>query len=384
MMSLGSRSSSKESEPFGLAGVCLSPAGHHRCVVGSLQSKGPSTTIAGERLTMQLCSFLLLIAPASQAFTIAPRLSSKVWPLSSTTIDTEATPATSTPQETVLSVAEKYKNEFGLFLVDKAAKLEIAQAVEELEAKTTIETIDPEALLGSWDLVCTMSTSTPGIDTNRLLPGPLKEWTDRVSSTANQYVTVQQKIRTDGSNDTVAIDRVDHVISYQPPPVLSEFLEKANVPKPLQSLLRNLDTAASSVSESKLILIHKASLTDELNPKDISLQLQSVVWNVAGNNSTYLDPNGKDITSINLPLSEFLGSGTFTTTYLDDTLRIARGKQGPLEVLRIFTKTPFVPDVMGVEDIPDAEIIEDIIMAEDATDADDDDAVPSDVGEAGP
>lgn len=106
-----------------------------------------------------------------------------------------------------------------------------------------------------------------------------------------------------------------------------------NIPENLSQLNIN----PLHVSKSKLVLIHKATIESEL-PLKTKLALQSVVLNVAGN-STYLEPNGQDIAGLNLPLGEFIGSGTFETTYLDNDLRISRGKQGFVDQLRVFIRT---------------------------------------------
>lgn len=68
------------------------------------------------------------------------------------------------------------------------------------------------------------------------------------------------------------------------------------------------------------------------------MSLTIVVVSVAGT-SQLLDPKGADVLGINIPLGEFLNSGTFETTYMDDSLRISRGKLGLVEQLRVFTKT---------------------------------------------
>ena len=45
-------------------------------------------------------------------------------------------------------------------------------------------------------------------------------------------------------------------------------------------------------------------------------------------------------------MGEFAGAGTFETTYLDDSLRISRGKQGFVDQLRVFIRS----DKLGMEE----------------------------------
>lgn len=84
------------------------------------------------------------------------------------------------------------------------------------------------------------------------------------------------------------------------------------------------------------MLVHKASIESEV-PLRVKLGLKSIVLNVAGT-STFLDPDGKDLAGLNLPLGEFVNTGEFETTYMDDTLRISRGKQGFVDQLRVFVR----------------------------------------------
>ena len=230
--------------------------------------------------------------------------------------------------------AKKLKADYGSILLEKAAKDEFKAAVEELENKSEPPAIEDYAdmFIGDWTLLCTTSVNREGVDTS-FLPflkqDPLKKIRDSIREAANKYILVQQLIKS-SKNDGV-IDRVDNTIEYEPPEQLRELID--NIPERLSQLNIN----PLHVSKSKLVLVHKATIESEL-PLKTKLALQSIVLNIAGN-STYLEPNGQDIAGLNLPLGEFIGTGTFETTYLDNDLRISRGKQGFADVLRVFVRT---------------------------------------------
>jgi hypothetical protein len=242
------------------------------------------------------------------------------------------TPMTeSAARNILLSTAQRLKQEYGIFIVDPSAKQELQSAVSALE--NTSWPPDPqtsrEQLLGDWTLICTTSTSgSSGVDTS-LFPNPLQQIRKSITDATNKFVTVQQRIRAMNTIDT--IDRIDHVLEYQPPAQLSDLLG-ASVPSPLAALNIN----PLEVSKSSLCLIHKAEIASE-RPLITRLALSSIVLNVAGQ-STLLNPNGADVAGINLPLGEFINTGDFTTTYMDDTLRISRGKQGFVDQLRVFVR----------------------------------------------
>merc|ERR1712137_618702 len=77
-----------------------------------------------------------------------------------------------------------------------------------------------------------------------------------------------------------------------------------------------------------------------------------MVLNVAGT-STILDAEGQDIAGINFPLAEFVNTGEFETTYMDDDVRISRGKQGFVDQLRVFVRRDRFLRDEALEDIRD-------------------------------
>lgn len=262
-------------------------------------------------------------------------------------------------KDELLSTARRLKDEYGLFLVDRTAKQDLKLAVERLERvapSSATSTTTEDRMWGDWELVCTTASSVEGIDTKSLFPffeteGPLKQIRNAIRKSTNDYLTVTQRIRSDTENDTAErsttpttakmINRIDHVLEYRPPDVLRDVLD--NLPEQLS--LVNINPL--QVSKSKLILIHKASIVDNNNEDandhaaallKIQLSLKAIVLNVAGR-STLLDPAGQDVSALNLPLGEFLNAGSFTTTFVDEDLRISRGRQGLVEQLRVFLRS---------------------------------------------
>lgn len=259
-------------------------------------------------------------------------------------------------KKNLLNVSRRLKDEYGVFLIEKEAKDEIKKAVEELENTSTPPTYSTEGIqdlyLGDWTLLCTTATNQQGLDTSKfsfLQQDPLKKIRDAILEASNKYLLVQQRIRS--SNNDGVIDRIDHSLEYQPPEQLRDFLD--NLPEQISGLNIN----PLHVSKSKLILIHKASIIEESSssPLKTKLSLDSVVLNVAGT-STILDPSGKDVAAIRVPLGEFINTGTFETTYLDDTLRISRGKQGFSDQLRVFVRAEKLAFANALDDVLESKV----------------------------
>lgn len=285
-------------------------------------------------------------------------------------------PSTETAKQDLIDVATKLKESYGIFLVDSTAKQELTAAVDLLESRSEPPAYHSgwkEELLGEWELVCTTATSKEGIDTSKLPffdAGPLKQIRDRIRKTTNKYLSVRQIIKCSSDDDgATTIDRVDHVLEYQPPAALRDVLD--NLPEQLTSLNIN----PLQVSKSKLVLIHKATVEADSDPLSIQLSLSGIVLNVAGT-SSILDPAGKDVSSINLPLAEFLNTGSFATTYMDQDVRVSRGKQGFTDQLRVFVRsgraTKDTVPLRGDIDIP---IVDDNNAAAETTTIDVDEVV---------
>jgi hypothetical protein len=254
-------------------------------------------------------------------------------------------------RQNLVDTAEQLKQQHGLLLVERSAQDELKRAADSFESLAQPPALESykRDFIGDWTLVCSTATNADGVDTTRLpsfAQDPIKKIRETISEAANKYLTVQQRIRS--TNDDDVIDRIDHVLEYQPPAQLKELLD--NLPPQLRSLNIN----PLEVSKSKLILVHKASIESEI-PLFTKLSLTSIVLNVAGQ-STSLDPDGKDVAGINLPLGEFINSGDFETTYMDETLRISRGKLGPVDQLRVFVRTDRQRQIEALMDIVETDV----------------------------
>ena len=283
----------------------------------------------------------------------------------------------------LLDTAKRLAKENGKLLVDNPqAKKDLLKAVEDLEKSADAPTPSEVAsdLLGDWTLIISTATTPATKDLPSFsLPDPLAQLRQKIIDQTNQNVQVTQRIRsTDDAN--LAVNRIDHVLEYKPPSKLQELID--NLPEQLAGL----DINPLHVSQSKVVLVHKA----ELQGTKAKLSLQSVVLNVAGT-SQQLDPKGKDVASLNLPFGEVLNAGDFETTYLKDSVRISRGKVGPVDQLRVFVrkeehddelKTTVVEmvDTMVTDDSTDAVVTAET-PAEEADGEDVSDSKPSDGGD---
>lgn len=275
----------------------------------------------------------------------------------------------------LLEVAENLKAENGFLLLDKMAKDELKEAVGELESAmsayssdTTVSLPTIHKLMGNWTLLVSTSVNRDGMDMAsklEVLPSylsePLKKIRSNILDASNRFLTVQQKIRS--TNNDGIVDRIDIILELEPPELLGDVVMKQQDMIP--EALRNVKLNPLAVSKSKLVLIHKAEILSQI-PLRTKITLKSIVLNVAGT-SRVLDPNGQDIAGINIPsFGEFLpntnsDSGEFVTTFVDDDLRISRGKvAGNIEQLRVFCRSESPTTKVNIQEEVSMEEIVDI------------------------
>lgn len=323
-------------------------------------------------LSSLLFSASAFIAPRSPAFSsnckdrytsmFAADISEENADTATVSVDESASVA----REELLELSKDLKSEFGVILIDSQAKDSFRKAVEKLESVAEPST-DLLSLVGDWTLLCSSSTSGTTekfkIDTNKIPffnEGPVRD----IKNTLNDSVQVLQRIKFGEASNS--IDSIDHVIDYKPPSQLSSFLK--NIP----DAIKDLDINPLKVSDTKIVLKHKAEIEGILPIMKIKLNLQAVVLNVAGE-SKNLEPNGEDVLGINIPFGELLNAGSFDTTFLDDSMRISRSKTGPVEQIRVFVKsenfsnTADVVDEKSLDDddeLDDDEIVDDDELAD--------------------
>ena len=288
-------------------------------------------------------SILLLLTSVS-AF-----VPSVVWKssygLHSTTDLLDVDLAVQTARANLLQTTKRLKQANGVLVVDSSAKKELKNAVEALEnlSEPPVLSESLDEFVGDWVLLSTTATSVDGVDTAKFpVPDPIRKIRESVVEAANKYLEVKQRIRASGSS----VDRIDHVLEYKPPDQLRDLLD--NLPTQLNTININ----PLNVRKSSLCLIHKADVVDDTKTK---IALTAVVLNVAGE-SKMLSADGADIAGINLPLGEFINTGTFETTFMDDELRVSRGKQGLVDQLRVFVRADRVAKDKAMAEIVDKEI----------------------------
>jgi len=299
-----------------------------------------------------VASSLLFLARASidsaAAFTAAPVVACQTKAHSSTGLFAGSL-AVAPAKDNLLTVADRLRSDEGIFILDSETQSELNDAVSELEAVSNPPSnVDYESFFeGDWTLVCTTATASSksgspfGKDKLKLpFVGEIEipEILQDVRKSVNNRLKVTQRISSSS--------RIDHILEIEPANELTDIIP-SGVPEPL-SMLADLNLNPLEVTGAKVTLIHKAEVQSVTPVLRTKLGLESVVVSAAGT-SQYLDTAGADLLGVNLPLGEFLNAGTFDTTYMDDTLRISRGKVGVVEQLRVFVKDSSSADESDAE-----------------------------------
>lgn len=229
--------------------------------------------------TMKLSLFTLSLVTSCTAFQIGQPLHSRT-PLSLHSTVDDVSPSvdvTATLAKTeLLDTAQDLNDEFGCLIIDSKAQDRLRDAVEKLESAS--EPPDASAgLIGNWTLLCSTASASlqngpldkiNGIDTSKLPffnQGPLKE----IRDTLNKSLKVQQLIKAESIPGI--IDRVDHVLQYDPPSKLADFISS------IPDTLKNLDINPLQVSQSKVVLVHKAEVDSISSGVNTKLSLSSII-----------------------------------------------------------------------------------------------------------
>lgn len=172
----------------------------------------------------------------------------------------------------VLETARRLKSENGVLVIDSISQDELKQAVEALELLATPPT-DVNALVGDWTLICSTASASPSGPLENLpdfpkLPFMKQGPVTMIRDLLNKSFQVQQSIK---ANEIGDIDRIDHVLEYNPPNKLEEFLD--NIP----DALKKLNINPLQVSKSKVILVHKAELESVIPVIKTKLNLSSII-----------------------------------------------------------------------------------------------------------
>jgi len=327
-------------------------------------------------LSSVLFSASAFVAPRSTAFSSVDKL--RYTPMFADVSEENADTATVSVDEStdvakaeLLDLATEFKKQYGVLLIDSNAKESFRKAVEKLESVAELPS-DSSPLVGDWTLLCTSSSSTATeklkIDVEKIPffnDSPVQD----IRNTLNDSFEVVQRIKF--GEESNSVDAIDHVIDYKPPNQLSSFLK--NVP----DAIKDLDINPLKVSDTKVVLKHKAEVEALIPVIKTKLSLEAVVVNVAGE-SKNLEPSGEDVLGINIPFGEFLNAGSFDTTFLDDSMRISRSKTGPVEQIRVFVKAAEesgdddeavdeddeLDDDEIVDDEDDDEVVDEVVDAE--------------------
>jgi hypothetical protein len=182
--------------------------------------------------------------------------------------------STAIAKEELLELVEELKATYGILLIDSKAQESFKAAVEKLE-ETAEPPTDTSLLTGDWTLLCSTTTTArgiSGIDTSKLPffnQGPLKD----IRDTINQSLKVEQKIKAGEFSD--GVDSIDHVIDYKPPNKLSAVLK--SLPSNIPDVIKDLNINPLQVSETKIVLKHKAEIESVIPVIKTKLVLNSIV-----------------------------------------------------------------------------------------------------------